>query len=93
MRQKNPPRVIIEDLVQIPEVMLSLVVGKEVQQSKKIPMNAPGRETTAGRKAEGCWGMRAGATPQLLGNKQLFLMIVPSHQVRSRWRNCADKVI
>ena len=27
----------------IPEVTLSLVVGKEIQQAKKIPMNAPGR--------------------------------------------------
>ena len=36
-------RVIIEDLVPIPEVTLSLVVGKEIQQAKKIPMNAPGR--------------------------------------------------
>ena len=36
-------RVIIEDLAQIPEVTLSLVVGKEIQQAKKIPMNAPGR--------------------------------------------------
>ena len=33
----------IEGLVQIPEVTLSLVVGKEIQQAKKIPMNAPGR--------------------------------------------------
>ena len=36
-------RVIIEDLVPIPEVTLSLVVGKEIQQAKKIPMNASGR--------------------------------------------------
>ena len=36
-------RVIIEGLVPIPEVTLSLVVGKEIQQAKKIPMNAPGR--------------------------------------------------
>ena len=36
-------RVIIEDLVPIPEVTLSLVVSKEIQQAKKIPMNAPGR--------------------------------------------------
>ena len=36
-------RVIIDDLVQIPEETLSLVIGKEIQQAKKIPMNAPGR--------------------------------------------------
>ena len=36
-------RVIIDDLVPISEVTLSLVVGKEIQQAKKIPMNAPGR--------------------------------------------------
>ena len=36
-------RVIIEDLVPSSEVTLSLVVGKEIQQAKKIPMNAPGR--------------------------------------------------
>ena len=36
-------RVIIDDLVPISEVTLSLVVGKEMQQAKKIPMNAPGR--------------------------------------------------
>ena len=36
-------RVNIDGLVQIPEVTLSLVVGKEIQQAKKIPMNAPGR--------------------------------------------------
>ena len=30
-------RVIIDDLVPIPEVTLSLVVGKEIQQAKKIP--------------------------------------------------------
>ena len=30
-------RVIIEDLVPLPEVTLSLVVGKEIQQAKKIP--------------------------------------------------------
>ena len=36
---------------QIPEVTLSLVVGKETQQAKKIPMNAPGRGDYAGRKA------------------------------------------
>ena len=35
-------RVIIEGLVPIPEVTLSLVVGKEIQQAKKIPMNASG---------------------------------------------------
>ena len=35
-------RVISDDLVQSPEVTLSLVVGKEIQQAKKIPMNAPG---------------------------------------------------
>ena len=36
-------RVIIDDLVPMSEVTLSLVVGKEIQQAKKIPMNAPGR--------------------------------------------------
>ena len=36
-------RVNIDGLVQIPEVTLSLVVGKEIQQAEKIPMNAPGR--------------------------------------------------
>ena len=35
-------RVIIDGLVPIPEVTLSLVVGKEIQQAKKIPMNASG---------------------------------------------------
>ena len=35
-------RVNIDSLVQIPEVTLSLVVGKEIQQAKKISMNAPG---------------------------------------------------
>ena len=35
-------RVIIDDLVPIPVVTLSLVVGKEIQQAKKIPMNASG---------------------------------------------------
>ena len=35
-------RVNIDGLVQIPEVTLSLVVGKEIQQAKKISMNAPG---------------------------------------------------
>ena len=33
-------RVIIDGLVPIPEVTLSLVVGNEIQQAKKIPMNA-----------------------------------------------------
>ena len=33
------------------EVTLSLVVGKEVQQAKKIPMHASGGGTIAGRKA------------------------------------------
>ena len=32
-------RVIIDDLVPIPVVTLSLVVGKEIEQAKKIPMN------------------------------------------------------
>ena len=36
-------RVIIDGLVPIPEVTLSFVFGKEIQQAKKIPMNAPGR--------------------------------------------------
>ena len=35
-------RVIIKDLVPIPVVTLSLVVGEEVQQAKKVPMNASG---------------------------------------------------
>ena len=42
-------RVIIEDLVPIPEVTLSLVVGKEIQQAKKIPMNASGSGDHQGR--------------------------------------------
>ena len=33
-------RVVIDGLVPIPEVTLSLVVGNEIQQAKKIPMNA-----------------------------------------------------
>ena len=44
-------RVNIDGLVQIPEVTLSLVVGKEMQQAKKISMNAPGRGDYARRKA------------------------------------------
>ena len=36
-------RVIIDGLVQIPEVTFSLVVGKEIQQAKEFPMNAPRR--------------------------------------------------
>ena len=36
-------RVYIDGLVQRPEVKLSLVVGKEIQQAEKFPMNAPGR--------------------------------------------------
>ena len=35
-------RFIVDGLVPIPEVTLSLVVGKEIQQAKKIPMNASG---------------------------------------------------
>ena len=35
-------RVIIDGLLPIPEVTLSLVVGKDIQQAKKIPMNASG---------------------------------------------------
>ena len=33
-------RVIIDDLMPIPEVTLSLVVGKEIQQAKKIPIKS-----------------------------------------------------
>ena len=36
-------RVTIEDLMPSSEVTLSLVVGKEIQKAKKIPMNASGR--------------------------------------------------
>ena len=53
MRQKNrlesapPPtvgfRVNIDGLIQSPEVKLSLVVGKKIQQAKKFPMNATWR--------------------------------------------------
>ena len=44
-------RVNIDGLVQIPEVTLSLVVGKEIQQAKKVPMNAPGRGDNRGEES------------------------------------------
>ena len=40
-------RVNIDGLIQSPEV-LGLVVGKEIQQAKKFPMNAPGRGDNRG---------------------------------------------
>ena len=43
-------RVIIDDLVPISEVTRSLVVGKEIQQAKKIPMDAPGSGVNYRRK-------------------------------------------
>ena len=43
-------RFIIDDLVLIPVVTLSLVVGKEIQQAKKIPMDAPGSGVNYRRK-------------------------------------------
>ena len=41
-------RVNINGLIQSPEVKLSLFVGKETQQAKKFPMNAPGRGDNRG---------------------------------------------
>ena len=35
----------------LPEVTLSLVVSQEIQQAKKIPMNAPGRGDYSGKES------------------------------------------
>ena len=53
-------RVNIDGLIQSPEVKLSLVVGKEIQQAKKIPMNAPGRGDNRGQQSatRSCWRPR-----------------------------------
>ena len=58
MRQKKtvpPPtvgfRINIDGLVQSPEVKLSLVVGKEIQQAKKFPTDAPGRGDNRGEQS------------------------------------------
>ena len=44
-------RIDIHGLVQSPEVKLSLVVGKKIQQAKKFPMNAPGRGDNGGEES------------------------------------------
>ena len=37
-------------LIQSPEVKLSLVVGKDIQQAEEFPMNAPGRGDNSGEE-------------------------------------------
>ena len=38
-------------LTPIPEVTLSLVVGKEIQQAEKCPLNVPGRGDNRGEES------------------------------------------
>ena len=44
-------RINIIGLIQGPEVKLSLVVGREIQQAEKFPMNAPGRGDNRGEES------------------------------------------
>ena len=60
-------RIIIDDLVPIPVVTLSLVVGKEIQQAKKIPMNASGGGDY--RRKESLAHIRCRVGERVLGRK------------------------
>ena len=44
-------RINIIGLIQGPVVKLSLVVGREIQQAEKFPMNAPGRGDNRGEES------------------------------------------
>ena len=56
-------RVNIDGLIQSPEVKLSLVVGKEIQQAKKMRKHARTNVTTnppGDRQLQGCAGRKRG---------------------------------
>ena len=77
-------RVIIEDLVPIPEVTLSLVVGKEIQQAKKIPVNASGSGDH--RRKESLAHIQCRVAGPILVN--LLLCPVREHMIDVRMTQC-----
>ena len=68
----------------IPEVTLSLVVGKEIQQAKKIPMNASGRGDY--RRKESLAHIRCRVAGPILVN--LLLCPVREHMIDVRMTQC-----
>ena len=72
---------IIQSVTQSPEVKLSLVVGKEIQQAKKFPMNAPGRgDKPRGGKRHANPVCRIEKGGQVCG--RFFFQLVTTHVAR-----------